>query len=77
MSSLCNFMDCPDWTTEQRIAVAQLELLRMKRSTEEQERAARAYARHFSTLVTSGEITSLPCTDPVVTSTPYPAENQK
>lgn len=77
MSSPANFMDEPDWTPEERVAVALVESLRMKRSTEEQERAARAYARHFSTLVTSGEITSLPCTDPVVTSTPYPAENQK
>jgi hypothetical protein len=77
MSSLCNYMDCPEWTPEQRIAIARLELLRMKRNTEEQERAARYYNRHFSKLATSGEITSPSCTDPVVTSTPYPAENQQ
>jgi len=43
-------MDCPDWTPEQRTAVALVETLRIKRDEEEQARAARLYARHFSTL---------------------------
>jgi len=77
MSSPSNFMDHPDWTPEQRVAVTQLVALRMKRSEEEQARAARLYARHFSKLATSGEITSPSCTEPVVASTPYPAENQQ
>jgi hypothetical protein len=50
MSSPANFMDCPDWTPEQRTAVALVETLRIKRSEDEQTRAARLYARNFSTL---------------------------
>lgn len=46
MSSPANFMDEPDWTPEERVAVALVESLRMKRSTEEQERARRYFERH-------------------------------
>lgn len=55
MSGLCNFMDCHDWTPEQRIAVALVETLRIKRNEDEQARAARFYERHFSTAAHSGQ----------------------
>lgn len=46
MSSPAGFMDAPEWTPEERVAVALVESLRMKRSAEEQERAKRYYERH-------------------------------
>jgi hypothetical protein len=49
MSSLCNFMDCPEWTPEQRIAVTLVETLCIKRNEEEQARAARFHARNAFT----------------------------
>lgn len=60
MSSPTNFMDCPDWTPEQRVAVALVETLRIKRSEEEQARAARFHARNSSPLAT---IPALPLVD--------------
>ena len=54
VSSPANFMDCPDWTPEQRVAVALVETLRIKRSEDEQARAARFHARNSSTPATAG-----------------------
>jgi len=73
MSSLCNFMDHPEWTPEQRTAVALVETLRMKRNEEEQARAARNHARATSPLTVSGAITPPSCANPGTVSTPLPA----
>ncbi|MBT2142725.1 MULTISPECIES: hypothetical protein [unclassified Rhodanobacter] len=54
MSSFCDYMDHPDWTPEQRVSVALVEALRIKRSEEEQARAARFHARNSSTPATAG-----------------------
>lgn len=56
--------------------MAVLEQMLADKRGDEIARAERYAARTLSTLAMSGEITPLPCTDPVVTSTPYPAENQ-
>lgn len=56
VSSPANFMDFPDWTPEQRVSVALVETLRIKRSEEEQARAARFHARHFSTLAAAPDL---------------------
>lgn len=55
MTSPCDYMDHPDWTPEQRVAVALVETLCIKRSEEEQARAYRYYARH-SRLADAGEV---------------------
>lgn len=60
MTSLCDYMDHSDWTPEQRVSVALVETLRMKRNEDEQARAARFYARHFSTAAHSGQANSQP-----------------
>lgn len=70
MSSPANFMDYPDWTPEQRVSVTLVEVLRLKR-------AMKHHPSTLSMLVTSGEITPLPCTEPAVASAPYSAESQK
>lgn len=53
MSSFCGYMDHPDWTPEQRVAIALVETLPLKRSEEEQARAAQIHARTFSTVTRS------------------------
>lgn len=73
MSSLCNFMEHPEWTPEQRTAVALVETLRMKRSEEEQARAARNHARATSPLTVPGAITHPSCANPGTVSNSLPA----
>lgn len=50
MSSFCDYMDHPEWTPEQRVAVALVETLRIKRTEKEQARAAQIHARNFHRL---------------------------
>lgn len=76
MSSLCNFMDHPEWTPEQRTAVALVETLRMKRSEEEQARAERNHARATSPLAVPGKSSLPPCADPGTASTSLPAADK-
>ena len=76
MSSLCNFMDHPEWTPEQRTAVALVETLRMKRSEEEQARAERNHARATSMLAVPGKSPLPPCADPGTASTSLPAAEE-
>jgi len=40
------YMDYPEWTPEERVAVALVESLRLKRSEEEQARALRYFQKH-------------------------------
>lgn len=73
MSSLCNFMEHPEWTPEQRTAVALVETLRMKRNEEEQARAERNHARATSPLTVPGAITPPSCANPGTVSASLPA----
>ena len=75
MSSLCNFMDHPEWTPEQRTAVALVETLRMKRNEEEQARAERNHARAPSPLAVPGDVANPlpPCAYPGTASVSLPA----
>jgi hypothetical protein len=57
--------------------MAILERMLADKRGDEIARAERYAARTLSTLATSGEITSPSCTEPVVASTPYPAENKQ